>query len=49
MTALIGPNGSGKTTLLNIICGFYRLDQGRIGLDGVPVAGRPPHKVAAAA
>jgi branched-chain amino acid transport system permease protein len=48
VTALIGPNGSGKTTLLNIICGYYRLDQGRISLDGAPVAGRPPHKVAAA-
>jgi branched-chain amino acid transport system permease protein len=48
VTALIGPNGSGKTTLLNIVCGFYQLDQGKISLDGVPLAGRPPHKVAAA-
>lgn len=48
VTALIGPNGSGKTTLLNMVCGFYRIDGGRISLDGVPVAGRPPHKVAAA-
>jgi branched-chain amino acid transport system permease protein len=48
VTALIGPNGSGKTTLLNMVCGFYRLDRGRISLDGVPIAGRPPHKVASA-
>jgi branched-chain amino acid transport system permease protein len=48
VTALIGPNGSGKTTLLNMVCGFYRIDAGRISLDGVSVAGRPPHKVAAA-
>jgi ABC-type branched-subunit amino acid transport system ATPase component/ABC-type branched-subunit amino acid transport system permease subunit len=48
VTALIGPNGSGKTTLLNMVCGFYRLDQGRISVGGVPLAGRPPHKVAAA-
>lgn len=34
VTALIGPNGSGKTTLLNLICGFYRLDEGDIKLGG---------------
>jgi branched-chain amino acid transport system permease protein len=48
VTALIGPNGSGKTTLLNMVCGFYKLDQGRISLDGASLVGRPPHKVAAA-
>jgi branched-chain amino acid transport system permease protein len=48
VTALIGPNGSGKTTLLNMVCGFYKLDQGKIGLGGVSLAGRAPHKVAAA-
>jgi branched-chain amino acid transport system permease protein len=31
-----------------MVCGFYRLDRGRISLDGVPIAGRPPHKVASA-
>jgi branched-chain amino acid transport system permease protein len=48
VTALIGPNGSGKTTLLNMVCGFYQLDRGKISLDRVSLAGRPPHKVAAA-
>jgi branched-chain amino acid transport system permease protein len=48
VTALIGPNGSGKTTLLNMVCGFYRIDAGQISLNGVSVAERPPHKVAAA-
>lgn len=48
VTALIGPNGSGKTTLLNMVCGFYRLDRGRISVGGVSLAGRPPHRVAAA-
>ena len=47
VTALIGPNGSGKTTLLNIVSGFYRLDQGRITLDGGSLSGRAPHRVAA--
>jgi branched-chain amino acid transport system permease protein len=28
--ALVGPNGSGKTTLLNLICGYYRIDGGKI-------------------
>jgi branched-chain amino acid transport system permease protein len=32
VTALIGPNGSGKTTLLNLVCGYYRMDGGRIRL-----------------
>lgn len=32
---LIGSNGSGKTTLLNLICGFYRLDEGAISVLGV--------------
>ena len=48
VTAVIGPNGSGKTTLLNMICGFYRLDQGSIALGGIQLAGRHPHKVASA-
>jgi branched-chain amino acid transport system permease protein len=48
VTALIGPNGSGKTTLLNMICGYYRIDAGRITLDGQSLAGHPPHTVAAA-
>jgi branched-chain amino acid transport system permease protein len=33
---------------LNLICGFYRLDQGNTRVDGVSLAGRPPHKVASA-
>ena len=28
--ALVGENGAGKTTLMNILCGIYRLDEGRI-------------------
>lgn len=42
---LIGSNGSGKTTLLNLICGFYRVDSGRIAIGDTELTGRPPHVV----
>jgi len=48
ITALIGPNGSGKTTLLNMVCGFYRMDQGQIALDGEALPVRKPAMVAQA-
>ncbi len=41
--ALLGANGSGKTTLINAVSGFLPV-RGRIVLDGVDLAGRPPHK-----
>lgn len=47
ITALIGPNGSGKTTLLNMICGYYRLDEGAIRL-GDGELSRVPYKAARA-
>ncbi|GAB2843735.1 branched-chain amino acid ABC transporter ATP-binding protein/permease [Actinocorallia aurea] len=48
VAALIGPNGSGKTTLLNLVSGFYRIDSGRVVLDGAPLRGATPHRVARA-
>ncbi|HVX21961.1 MAG TPA: branched-chain amino acid ABC transporter ATP-binding protein/permease [Acidimicrobiales bacterium] len=49
VTALIGPNGSGKTTLLNVICGYYRLDEGAIVIGGEQRPQREqPHRVARA-
>ena len=42
--ALLGPSGCGKTTLLRLIGGFERPNAGRILLDGVDLAGVPPHR-----
>jgi ABC-type branched-subunit amino acid transport system permease subunit/ABC-type branched-subunit amino acid transport system ATPase component len=44
--AIVGPNGSGKTTLLNMVSGFYPVDQGEILIDGRPVIGLAPHRIA---
>ncbi len=48
ITSLIGPNGAGKSTVLNLICGFYRPDQGRIKLGERDVTGFKPHQFARA-
>ncbi|MTH64260.1 ABC transporter ATP-binding protein [Paracoccus shanxieyensis] len=44
---LVGPNGSGKTTLVNAITGFYPPQQGQILLDGQPINGMKPFRIAA--
>jgi putrescine transport system ATP-binding protein len=41
--ALLGPSGCGKTTLMRMIAGFETADSGRILIDGVDMAGVPPH------
>jgi branched-chain amino acid transport system ATP-binding protein len=43
---LIGPNGSGKSTVMKSILGVERPDGGSVRINGVEVAGWPPHKIA---
>jgi branched-chain amino acid transport system ATP-binding protein len=40
---LIGPNGAGKTTFVDAITGFVRYT-GQVELDGLDLAGLPPHQ-----
>lgn len=41
---VIGGNGAGKSTMLNAIAGVWRVDQGRILIDGVDVTRMKEHK-----
>jgi subfamily B ATP-binding cassette protein MsbA len=38
--ALIGESGSGKSSILNLLTGLYILNEGKLLIDGVPVAGK---------
>jgi spermidine/putrescine transport system ATP-binding protein len=41
---LLGPSGCGKTTTLRMVAGFERPSEGAIRIEGVDVAGLPPHR-----
>ncbi|HZO23126.1 MAG TPA: ABC transporter ATP-binding protein [Steroidobacteraceae bacterium] len=44
MFALVGASGCGKTTLLRMLAGFADQSAGQITIDGVEMAGVPPHE-----
>jgi ATP-binding cassette, subfamily B, bacterial len=39
--ALVGENGAGKTSLVKLLCQFYQPTDGRVLVDGVPLAALP--------
>jgi branched-chain amino acid transport system ATP-binding protein len=45
IVSLIGSNGAGKSTCLMTISGVVRPSAGRIVLEGLDVAGMPPHEI----
>ena len=44
---LIGPNGAGKTTVFNLISRLYAPTTGEIDFDGIRLADKAPHEIAA--
>jgi branched-chain amino acid transport system ATP-binding protein len=46
IVGLIGPNGAGKSTLLHAIMGLVPAERGEIRLNGGPLLGLPPERVA---
>jgi branched-chain amino acid transport system ATP-binding protein len=48
LLGVIGPNGAGKSTLVNLLTGHLRPTAGTVELDGGPVTGRRPWRIARA-
>ena len=46
--ALLGRNGAGKSTTFKAISGIAPPRRGQIRLDGVPISGQPPYRIARA-
>ena len=46
--AMLGRNGVGKTTTMRTVMGLVPPSSGRVELDGIDIAGWPPHRVARA-
>jgi len=38
MIGLVGHSGAGKTTLINLVCHFYKAEDGRVLIDGIDLA-----------
>ena len=47
LRCLIGPNGAGKTTFFRCLTGTQKPTLGSITFDGVDIAGRERHEIAA--
>jgi branched-chain amino acid transport system ATP-binding protein len=48
IVGLIGPNGAGKSTTLHAITGLVAAHAGEVKLDGQPIGGRTPERIARA-
>ncbi|MFL5284083.1 MAG: ABC transporter ATP-binding protein [Rhodopila sp.] len=48
VVALLGRNGAGKSTTLKSLMGIVTPRSGKVILDGVNLAGKPPHAIAVA-
>ena len=46
VVGLLGRNGVGKSTTLKTIMGLVQPRQGKVVLEGTPITGLPPHKLA---
>jgi branched-chain amino acid transport system ATP-binding protein len=46
IVGLIGPNGAGKSTTLHAITGLVAAYSGLVRLEGRPILGRPPERIA---
>lgn len=46
IVTLVGPNGAGKTSILNAIAGVVPLRAGRVALEGKPIGGTRPERIA---
>ncbi len=44
---LIGPNGAGKTTIINLVSGLLQPTSGAVHVEGRPIRGLAPHRIAA--
>ena len=42
---IIGPNGAGKSTFFNLICGYYRCDEGSVVFKGEEITGYRPERI----